>query len=711
MVTSKGLQSLGAHSASAPDYRHDIDGLRAVAILLVVVYHVWVGRVSGGVDAFLMISAFFLTGSFVRRLEEERPLRIIRQWTRTFKRLLPPAAVVLLGTLLVGAFLLPDRRVPELFRETWASLLYSENWLLAFNATDYYADKATASPVQHFWSLSVQGQVFLLWPLLFLIVRFLSRRLNLGVRVSALLVFALIFVASFVYSVVTTDARQAFAYFDTGARLWEFAAGALLAVTLPWIQAPRWLRGPLGWVGILALISCGMILDVQGGFPGYLALWPVLSIVALIVAGTGDGVQPFVSRALTAKPLVALGRDAYALYLVHWPLLVFALLLKRGGTLTAAEGLAVIAISLVAARLLTWLVDDRLRYAPWANKNTGRGLMVIVLSLLLVAVPTFSLSWATQQQERALKAELALLDPEESHPGAEVLGAAYSPGGAFLAPPIPLAGELDAEWGGLPERCEDQFEIPFDGHGTVCTYLPGDDPELTVAVIGDSHAEQWLGPIEEIARNQNWLTYSFLKGGCALALPDEETADDPEFAAACNAWMGDLLLEISELDPDLVISVGTRSPVANQSEDVDFGENEQIPPGMEEALAALEQNGTPIVLLRDNPRFSFNAFECADALWDGDTGAPAAMGANPDCGVSRGRALASKNPAESLVRPGLAAVDMTDRLCKAGSCPALIGNVFVYLDDNHLTSTYARTLAPSLEPRLLKAMDQARSWE
>ncbi|KAM9861896.1 acyltransferase family protein [Leucobacter sp. BZR 635] len=714
MFTHTRPPSAAANTApaeTARTYRTDIDGLRAVAILLVVVYHVWVGRVSGGVDAFLMISAFFLTGSFVRRLEGSKPLAIAGQWVRTFKRLLPPAAVVLVATLIAGFFLLPDNRLPDLFSEVWASLFYVENWWLAIDATDYYADKISASPVQHFWSLSVQGQVFLLWPLLFLVIRFLTKLTRLAVRPAAMAVFAVVFAASFTYSVLSTDARQEFAYFDTGARIWEFAAGSMLAVALPWIRVPRWARSVLGLVGITALVLCGVLIDVQGGFPGYLALWPVLSVIAIIIAGSGEGQPTVVTRALSFKPLVALGNDAYALYLVHWPILIFAIQLRRGAPLSFLDGLLIVALSLVTARLLTWLVDDRLRHAVWANVNKLRGLLVIALSILLVAGPTVFLGWSAQREYETEKAVVAAMDQSVTHPGAAVLTGEYTEPIPAGIPPIPLAGDLESEWGELPENCDGVLNEALEGQGASCSYLNTDDPELVVAVIGDSHSQQWLEPIEDISVKNDWRTYSFLKGGCALALIDVETTEFPEAAEGCNAWLGSVLSGVAELNPDVVISVGTRTPASWENESPDFGEKERIPEGQEAALTGLENLGIPVVLFRDNPRFFFNAYECADAMINGDTEVASNLGANAACGVSHDRAFASANPAEALLRPGLATVDMSDQLCFDGSCPSIIGNVFVYLDDNHITSTYARTMLPVLTPRLQAAVEHARSWE
>ncbi|OZB78781.1 MAG: acyltransferase, partial [Microbacterium sp. 14-71-5] len=254
----------------AQGYRRDIDGLRAVAILLVVVYHVWIGRVSGGVDVFLMISAFFLTGSFVRRMDAGKPLAVGSFLLSRFRRLMPAAAVVLAATLGACWLLLPQTAWPQLWKEGWASLGYVQNWVLALDGVDYYAhDSALASPLQHFWSLSVQGQVFVLWPVLFLLGALLVRWTKKSTTAVMAWIFGLVFAGSLAFSIWETADLQTFAYFDTGARLWEFAAGSLLALALPYVRLPRVPRAILGWLGLAGLVVCGMVIDVRGGFPGY----------------------------------------------------------------------------------------------------------------------------------------------------------------------------------------------------------------------------------------------------------------------------------------------------------------------------------------------------------------------------------------------------------------------------------------------------------
>jgi len=559
-------------------YRKDIDGLRAVAVLLVVVYHVWLDRVSGGVDAFLMISAFFLAGSFIRRLEAGTPLRVVGQWIRTFKRMLPAAAVVITATVLAGSFFLPASNLPDLWRQAWASVLYFENWVLAADSVDYYADNSLASPLQHFWSLSVQGQIFLLWPLLFALIasiRWVFRIQN--VRVLALASFTLLFFSSLVYSIVTTQAHQESAYFNTGARLWEFAAGSILAIVLPWIKLPDKISGIIGWVGLIALVACGMVLDVRGGFPGYLALWPVLSVAAVILAGSATNRRFGPARILETKPILALGRDSYGLYLVHWPLLVYVLVARRGEPLNFGEGLLLIVASIGLARLVTSLVDSPIRGAKWANANNMRGFLVILASLALVAIPTTLL-----QQSHARQAEkIASASDHElsrNNPGAAALSPDWvndiDPGW----PRIPLATELEKEWGSLPEDCTNLSDLPNHAPPGECQTNGNSEGQLSIVVVGDSHPEQWLEPLLHIAKEEDWLLISLLKGGCSFGLTPVSYYADADFGAECWDWNVEILDFLVMYSPDLVISVGSMAQPTDMEQPKDAGELERINP-------------------------------------------------------------------------------------------------------------------------------------
>lgn len=355
-----------------PKFRPEVQGLRSLAVLLVVMYHVWFGKVSGGVDVFLFISAFLLSLSSLRKIQDGKPLKVVSYWLHVFQRLLPAAATVILATLIAAYFIIAPSRWASLLADAKAALFYFLNWRLAFNSVDYYAQDATLkTPFQHFWSLSMQGQIFILWPLLFAFVAFLVGYLRLKVLPTALLVFGTVFVTSLTFSIIETSTNQSFAYFDTRTRLWEFAAGTLLAMLVLAWRVPSWLKVPMGWGGVIGLVTCGWLLPIERAFPGYLALWPLLSGAFVIAAGQ-TGSRLGVDRLLSAKPLQKMGAISYCLYLMHWPILILyttAIGEPKAGWL---DGALVILSSIAVAWLLHNLVEKPLR--AWEKKPSCRAL-------------------------------------------------------------------------------------------------------------------------------------------------------------------------------------------------------------------------------------------------------------------------------------------------------------------------------------------------
>ena len=337
--TTAGPQAAdpGSEVRAKAGYRPEVQGLRALAVLMVVTYHVWLGRVSGGVDIFLLISAFLMTLSFARKVESGKPLRLASHWLHLLKRLLPAVVVVILGVLAGTRLVLPESRWPDVLDQAWASLLYRQNWLLADTAVDYYApDHAGASPLQHFWSLSIQGQVFLLWPLVFAAGpaaaapapapgagwlsprcwpprsgrsswcrwRFPSSRPPPTRR-------------------TPTSTRAPGSGSSPSARCWRSRCRT---------SARQALRVVLGWAGLAAMLACGLLLQVHRSFPGFIALWPTLAAAAIIVAGQTAAARRGPLAGLEAAG--GLGGNSYALYLWHWPVLVLALA-ARGSTAPA----------------------------------------------------------------------------------------------------------------------------------------------------------------------------------------------------------------------------------------------------------------------------------------------------------------------------------------------------------------------------------------
>lgn len=644
-------------------YRADIDGLRALAIVLVVVYHVWLGRVSGGVDVFLMISAFFLTASFARRVRRGGRVDVGRFWLRKFRRLLPAAAVTILGTLVAARLAFPETDWPRIWREAWASLFYLENWALALGGVDYYErEVTTASPFQHFWSLSVQGQVFILWPVLIGLIALITRRHRHWALPMLWVVFGVIFVVSLAFSIYETQTSQSFAYFDSRTRLWEFAAGSLVALALPSISMSAVTRVVLGWAGVVGIVICGIVLDVQGGFPGYLALWPVLCTVFVIVAG----VQPVSggpTRFLASKPLRVLGRDAYALYLVHWPVLITWRVLNDNAQPGILSGLAIIGLSFVLARAIGWGVERPLRHARVFDRKAAWGAVVIAASLILVAAPL--LTWQGAATARAAQVEAKAA---ADYPGAAAVSSDADPAPEMPLKPDPIG--LSSEWVDLGTPCGDLEPKDPTLEGTCMSNAAAHEPSTPrILVMGDSHAQQMMSPLRVVAEENGWGLVALLKGGCAIGVgaPSRSPSGPP-----CEDWRTAALDYAAELQPDAVYLVVTR---ASPDGDEVFIE------GIQGIIADFSARGVPVLAVRDNPRFPVDMYGCASA---------------PDqaCEIPASPRLVDLS---TIARPGsVIPVDFSPWLCPDGVCAPAIGNIAIYLDDNHLTDAYGATLAPML---------------
>ncbi len=658
----------GGRGDSAPStaYRNDIDGLRAVAVVLVVVYHVWFDRVSGGVDVFLIVSAFFLTLSFARRVRDGEPLRIPAFLLARFRRLMPAAAVTIAAVLGAAWLLMPATAWPQLWREGWASAGYVQNWVLAATGVDYYArDQALPSPLQHFWSLSVQGQVFVLWPLLFLLGAFLARRLRVSATVVLAVLFGLVFAGSLAFSIIETHEIQTFAYFDTRTRLWEFAAGSLVALALPSIRLPQRVRAALGWIGLIAILVCGIVIDVRGGFPGYLALWPVIATAFVIIGGVDDGGWG-PSRLLGARPIRAMGKDAYALYLVHWPILILTLTVLGRTRADALTGAAVVAASFLLARILRVCVEKPLMPVPGATRAMPRNAAVLLSCVLLVAAVL--VPWQTITRIQADEAAAAVTQ------GAQDAEKTASPPGT--GPLVPQPIDLENEWVSLDEACSGRL-LPQDEslqEGCAQTRGAADAGTLVVAV-GDSHTEQILGALIPVAAQKGWGLVSLLHGGCSLADHPEGT----ELADQCADWRRAAIDQVIALKPAAVYTVMTAA--AADSPD------EQLIAGASDLVDEFASAGVAVIAVRDNPRSQTDLYQCAlDRL---------------DCDRDVGAALAATNPIDSL-GDRVIPVDFTPWVCPQGVCVTRSGDLALYLDDNHLTHVFTSRLAGPLRSQLTR---------
>ncbi|MDD7966755.1 acyltransferase family protein [Actinomycetospora lemnae] len=664
--------------------RPEIEGLRGLAALLVVVYHVWVGRVSGGVDVFFLLSGFFVLGMTARTAIRGERVDVTGTWTRLFWRLVPTAGLVLVTSAVAAAVLLPPSTWSRNLRELLASVFFVENWRLATDAVDYYADHGTASIAQHFWSLSIQAQFTLLAPLLVLAVAWWARSRALDVRSALLTAFAATFVVSFVHSVVATASDQAFAYFDLRTRLWEFALGGVLALVLDGVRIGARARAVLGWAGVIGLVSCGAVLDVGAGFPGYLALWPVLSAAAVIVAGRAGAGE----RLLRTPAAQYLGRISYPLYLWHWPVLVLALGLSASPTPGAVGGLVVVAVSVGLAVATHHLVEPPLRTVSLPRAAGRAGLAIA--SFLVPALVALGVWAAVAAGDSGTP--VAVGDP--AHPGATALATGdvvAEP--AVTDPTDPIdpepAGEVVPAVQPSTARVQDDWAQYRDGCGPVgespaleeCVPVRVDgEPQRRIVLLGDSHMQQLLPALEPVARERGWEVRTLVRARCPFGTTSETDPGD----AMCLDRNAAAIEHLAADPPDAVLVSATR--------DVRAGLTEQTPDGFVAGWQELDDRGIPVVAVRDNPRFDHRPSECFEAYGRGAA----------QCDIPRAELLAPDPPyaLRDDVPAGVSFLDLSDEICTPTACPPEIGNVLVYLDDNHLSASYARTMSPAVGARL-----------
>ena len=667
---------------AAPDagverrYRPELEGLRAVAVALVVVYHVWFNRVSGGVDVFFLISGFLVTGGLYRAAARG-PVRLGATWSRQLARLLPAAAVVLLATAVAATLLLPETRWLPTVREIVASTLFLQNWELAADAVDYAARNDAASVVQHFWSLSVQGQFYLVWPLLVGAVALVARRDGRGLHRALTATLVAVGVPSLVYSVLLTAGDQPLAYFHSLTRVWEFALGGLLAL---WIDRLERVPGTrtrvvLGWTGVVALVSCGLLLTVDRAFPGVAALWPTGAAALVLLAGR-TGHRWGADRWLTGPVALRLGALAFPLYLWHWPILVLTLVVTGREQLGIAAGAAVIGAALVLAEITRRLVEEPLRRA---GTRTALRTSAAVVAVVLVLCGT----WQGVAVSRSAGGDVSEVDTAAAtHPGAAVLDPAQpvdagTTGDAPLLPSLVAAGDdwsyRSGTWLCGPSERRPDLEV--------CTIPPpsGAPPQKRVAVAGDSHAQQYTAALMPLAAERDWELTVMFRGACPYsAVSEVDPADE-----GCAAWNREVADEIAERHPDALVTLASRDVRATPE-----GPAEQTPPGFVAQWWRAHDAGIPVVALRDNPRPGLNVPDCVSREGR-HSGA---------CDAPRDAYYHSLPPWAGVpdVPPNVSFVDVADVVCAAQRCPSEAGNVLVYLDDNHLTATYAATLAPML---------------
>jgi len=678
----------------AREFRADVEGMRAVAVGLVLLYHGGVSLVRAGfvgVDVFFVISGFLITGMLVREVEGSGRVSLARFYARRAKRLLPAAALVLLVTgALVHLFMPRADRAIFAGDVGWAAI-YGLNWRLADRSVDYLAEDVGVSPVQHYWSLSVEEQFYLVWPVLLLLVAWWVRKGGWSVRSAMAAGLSLVAIPSLAWSIALTRREPSAAFFVTTTRMWELSLGAFVAIAAPQLaRIPRRAAAAAAWLGLTAVVASAIVFSTRTPWPGVATLLPTVATALVIACGPAAGAAGPIAL-LGARPMVWIGALSYSLYLWHWPLLVVAT--ARWGELSGLESLAVLAVATLAAWLAYRLVENPVRHAPamsrtaWLPLSVGASLSLLGLGAGLLVAHLSSGAHSAETRRPRGAAVLAAV-PRDDPAGAPVDRVDWFVPDALDAPDdAPAAYAKGCQAG--PEAVEPISCTVGDPAGTT-----------TVALVGDSKALQWMPALDLIARRRHWKVVTYTKSACAFTSAVIHFKDEDDPYEECSEWNRVVLARLLADKPDLVLTSHGKKVAMEGGKHVSEPRGiTAMANGLHQHWQALVAAGIEVFVISDTPRPSLNhVYKC---VAENPTQLTACTFAR-EYSKNQGGAPAQR---EAVARtPGVHWIDLNDAICPTARCAPVIGNALVYRQGSHITATYIQTLAPRLEAALDAAL-------
>ncbi|HLM95449.1 MAG TPA: acyltransferase family protein [Acidimicrobiales bacterium] len=703
-------------------FRRDIEGMRAVAILAVVLYHAHVGLLRGGftgVDDFYVISGFLITGLLWRELEGGSRLSFRSFYGRRVRRLLPMSFVVLVATALASTALLPPLQTHAVLKDGISSALYVSNYRFAALQTNYLTSSALPSPFQQYWSLSLEEQFYLIWPALLLAGSLLwmhRRRRPSPSRLGAATVLGALGVASFALGVWLTRVSQPWAFFSLPARAWELAAGGLVAFAAPWLGTlSRRRAAVLGWVGLAAVVGSALILSGSVPYPGVAALTPVLGTAAVIASGCA---APHNGPILVLGRIGAqvLGRVSYSWYLWHWPVLILAPSLI-GHTLSLAANLSLVALSLVLAVISFVIIENPLRRSTWLRDQPRRALRLggvvttaaVALCLLsIVTLPSLGghgiarqakLASAPAVKPRSLQNTASVADRD---PYTTALIGATAQVQHALAQSLPVNDVPANLTPSLPHADADEPPVFVDG--CLDSYLPtglgtcdfGDTSSHTsIVLFGDSHAAMWFPAVDSAAHQFGLNLFTWTKATCPpLVIPIFSPVLGRTYAE-CDEWRQNVLARIAQVHPTLVI-LG----VARHYTDI-YGftpYSTQWLQGLSQMVSSIRQLGPRVLVIGPVPKPPFSVPGCLSVHLTSAAACtvPLSQGLNVPGKLAEEHAVAAA---------GGSYLDPDPWFCTPDTCAVMVDNLLAYRDDNHITATYASYLAPAVTDELGRVLN------
>ncbi len=683
-------------------FRPDIEGLRAVAVTAVVLFHAAVPGIGGGyvgVDVFFVISGFLITGLLWREVSSTGSVRLRNFYGARARRLLPASATVAVITMIASILLLPPLRVPTVLYDGVASALYVGNYWFIIDNINYFSDLLTPSPFLHYWSLGVEEQFYLVWAPLILGTAWLIRRFRRnraraigGSRRPYLIVLSLVAAMSFALSLVITYVIPAAAFFSLPTRAWQLAVGGLVALTaIGWQRLSARTAAVAGWTGLAVIVVACVWFTSTTPFPGTAALLPTLGAVLVIGAGCATPAQGC-GQFLSTSPMRAVGRISYSWYLWHWPVLVLAPALL-GHSLNLAERILAALLAAGLAWLTLRYLENPLRFAPKIRSSAWRSLAVGAVATaiavfvglgLLRVVPT---PVGTGAPAPAVTLKGASVEQTVAQLQA-VLAAAVATETAVPSNLTPPLNNLAAEQQDYTYRgC---LRTPYESGQPECAMGDPGSPN-TVALIGDSHAAMWTPAFQQIATQRHWRLQMMAKEACALmdARAGSAFSSLVEDMQHCQQWRAEIMARLKAEHPRLVVVSVWRGYGIDETMSGFRAYDAAWLDGMTQLVRQLRDTGAQVLVLGPIPSPHANVPICVSGHLD-DAAA---------CSLARSSAVDQSGiaaEAAATTAGGGQYADLSDLFCTAERCPVIVGNTLVYLDVSHLTLQYSRVLTPAI---------------